>query len=336
MKGSRAVDLYKGKGPADGVDSYRVLSIQDHLSKLFIGMLKVQVLDSFEKDNPGDQYGGVAGGSTDVRPAGSGRSYSIIFLDLEKAFDMVPREFFMGARVDEEEVTVAKLVAMGMPERVAQWTCELKRERRSVLEQWGVDGKVAKLISAIHTHSWMKHECAKEVVVTTRGGRQIGGVIFGAVYAQALKDLRCDLRRLGLMRSESTVLGQPFWSVSEGENGWKSNNNNNEDGLTQVETCDVTFVDDEALFLERKSPDQLVEDTGKVLAAVRRTFRRYGLKVDWRLGKSEILVSLRGKVREDKLRQTDGSLAMWAPRRIPLEIRQDRWRKSAWSTSTNT
>ena len=78
------------------------------------------------------------------------------------------------------------------------------------------------------------------------------------MYAQALKDLRRDLRRLGLMRSESTVLGQPFWRhvpVSEGENGWNSNNNNNEDGVTQVETCDVTFVDDEALFLERKSPD---------------------------------------------------------------------------------
>ena len=66
MKGSRAVALYKGKGPADGVDSYRVLSIQDHLSKVFIGMLKAQVLDGSEKDNPGDQYGGVAGGSTDV------------------------------------------------------------------------------------------------------------------------------------------------------------------------------------------------------------------------------------------------------------------------------
>ena len=55
-----------------------------------IGMLKAQVLDSFEKENPGDQYGGVAGGSTDVpthvlqafaqRAAASGRSYSIIFL----------------------------------------------------------------------------------------------------------------------------------------------------------------------------------------------------------------------------------------------------------------
>ena len=177
---------------------------------LFIGMLKAQVLDSFEKDNPGDQYGGVAGGSTDVpshvlqafaqRAAASGRSYSIIFLDLEKAFDMVPREFFIGARVDEEEVTVAMLEAMGMPERVAEWTCEFIRERGSVLEQWRVDGKVAKLISAIHTHSWMEHECAKEVVVTTRGGRQgckIGGVIFGAVYAQALKELRCDMRRFG-------------------------------------------------------------------------------------------------------------------------------------------
>ena len=123
------------------------------------------------------------------------------------------------------------------------------------------------------------------------------------------------------------------------ENGWKSNNNN-EDGLTQVETCDVTFVDDEALFLERKSPDQLVEDTGKVLAAVSGTFRRCGLKLNWRPGKSEILVSLRGtgatKVREDKLRQPDGSLAMWALRLIPLETWHDRWRKSAWSTSTNT
>ena len=96
-----------------------MLSIQDHLPKLFIGMLKAQMLDSFEKDNPGDHYGGVAGGSTDVpthvlqpfaqRAAASGRSYSIIFPDLEKAFHMVSR-----ARVDEEEVTVAMLVAMGM------------------------------------------------------------------------------------------------------------------------------------------------------------------------------------------------------------------------------
>ena len=66
MKVSRAVDLYKGKGPAEWVDSYRVLSMQDHLSKVFIGMLKAQVLDSFEKDDPADQYSGVAGGSTDV------------------------------------------------------------------------------------------------------------------------------------------------------------------------------------------------------------------------------------------------------------------------------
>ena len=71
----------------------------------------------------------------------------------------------------------------------------------------------------------------------------------------------------------------------------------------------MTFVNDEALFLERMSPDQLIEDTGKVLAAVGSTFRRYGLKLSWRTGKSEILISLRGtgatKAREDKLRQAD-------------------------------
>ena len=56
----------------------------------------------------------------------------------------------------------------------------------------------------------------------------------------------------------------------------------------------MTSVDDEALFLERKSPDQLVEDTEKVLAAVTSTFRRYGLKLHWRPGMSEVLVLLRG------------------------------------------
>ena len=56
-----------------------------------------------------------------------------------------------------------------------------------MLEQWGVDGKVAKLISAIHTHSCMKHECAKEVVVTTRGGK--------AVKLEASFSEQCTLRR---------------------------------------------------------------------------------------------------------------------------------------------
>ena len=78
-------------------------------------------------------------------------------------------------------------------------------------------------------------------------------------------------------------------------------------GLTQVETCDVTFV--EALFLERKSPDQLIEDTEKVLAAVSSTFRRYGRKLNWRSCKAAR--ERRGRIL--KLRQADGSLAMWAP-----------------------
>ena len=33
--------------------------------------------------------------------------------------------------MDEDEVIVAMLVGMGMPERVAEWTCEFLRERGS-------------------------------------------------------------------------------------------------------------------------------------------------------------------------------------------------------------
>ena len=49
--------------------------------------------------------------------------------------------------MEEEEVIVAMLVGMGMPERVAEWTCEFMRERKRA-GTVGVVRKVAKLISA--------------------------------------------------------------------------------------------------------------------------------------------------------------------------------------------
>ena len=105
------------------------------------------------------------------------------------------------------------MTVAGMPECVAEWTCKFIRERGSVLEQWGVDGKVAKLISAIHTHSWMKHECAKEVVVTTRGGRQgckIGGVIFRGSVRSGVEGLETRLEALGPHAERTNCAGSTF------------------------------------------------------------------------------------------------------------------------------
>ena len=149
---------------------------------------------------------------------------------------------------------MAMLVGMGMPERVAEWTCEFPRERGSVLEQRGVDGKVAKLISAIHTHSWMQHECAKEVVVTARGGRR--------------RHFRSGVRSgVGRNKTRLEALGPHVERT-------------NCAGPTLLATCNS--VSKRARLGDRRRPDQLIEDTGKVVAAVSSTFRRYGLKLNWR------------------------------------------------------
>ena len=60
-KGGRAADLYKGKGDAADTNASRVLLIQDHMGKVIVEMLKSRVVNGFEADNPGDQYGGVSG-----------------------------------------------------------------------------------------------------------------------------------------------------------------------------------------------------------------------------------------------------------------------------------
>ena len=79
--------------------------IQSHLAKAFVSLLKERLVDDFERDNSGGQFGSVQDGSTDMpshiplscaaKANSLHRSWSVIFLDLEKAFDMVAREVVM-------------------------------------------------------------------------------------------------------------------------------------------------------------------------------------------------------------------------------------------------
>ena len=79
--------------------------IQNHLAKAFVSLLKDRLFDDFQRDNPDGQFGGVQDGSTDMpshimlscaaNANSLHRSWSIIFLDLEKAFDMLAREIVM-------------------------------------------------------------------------------------------------------------------------------------------------------------------------------------------------------------------------------------------------
>jgi hypothetical protein len=94
-KGGQLVELFKGKGDACDCDAYRGLTVQDHMAKTMVGILKEDADPYFAKAMPSDQFGGVSGGGTDY-PSHlvssmlyyakfAALSVFILFLDLEKA-----------------------------------------------------------------------------------------------------------------------------------------------------------------------------------------------------------------------------------------------------------
>ena len=76
---------------------------------------------------------------------------------------------------------------------------------------------------------------------------------------------------------------------------------------------DATFVHDEAFILYAKSPRLLNKAIRTTLTTVSCVFRRYNMFLNWSRGKSEVMISYRGKhskAVQQELVQPDGSLAL--------------------------
>ena len=209
-KGGRAVTLYKGKGSPQHTDNYRILLIQDHFGKVFLEIVKDEVAQQYEHDNPGAQFGGVANGATDVpthivrefiaHAKSVRRSWAVILLDLEKAFDKVIRELRMDKPHNLSGSVSEYLVSKRIALTLAGWVEQCILHNGLILSQWQVDRKAARMLNALHAGSWMRYDDVDPVMSVT-GGRQgckLGGIVFGAIYAQAIKRVRARLFDAGL------------------------------------------------------------------------------------------------------------------------------------------
>ena len=318
-KGGRAVDLYKGKGDHADPDCSRVLLIQDHIGKAFVGLIKDPLIEPFEADNPGAQFGGIADGATDVPThivasfISSAnlrcRCWVVIFLDLEKAFDKVAREILMPPPAYHRGSLADHLMQCGMSDAAATWAADFVDNHGCVLEQWGVEHTVQLLVSELHSGAWMRYGDSSDVVVSRTGGRQgckLGGLVFGGVYNQALKRLRRRVVDGGQHTRVECDPTRAFWSAEAPT------------PTHGADLVDVTFVDDEALMVESDSPTALLNDVNDVLEAVTDVFANFGLILNWRKGKSEAMMRLFGRGSGDvleSLRRPSGELAFPLPER---------------------
>ena len=304
-KGGRLVDLWKKKGDARVCGNSRGLLISDEMSKCTVGMLKDMCVAPMCKHMPVEQFGGVPGGGTDLAnhiirslvDLAVQLKWCIFawFIDLKAAYDGAIRELVFGVPHNWDGTTREYLQSLDLPGSVIDLVCHTLETRGTAMRQAGVDQKVERCINALHSSSWARYGELESCVVSVAGGRQgckLGGLIFGAKYGLALRDIRDELTTHGIALKLKYDKSIPIWAEDLPTTVTSELFSCNHD---YVEAIEATFVDDEALIVMAPTVIQLDKAIEVTIGIVVRIFARYNLIINWEPGKSEAMLRYRHK-----------------------------------------
>ena len=329
-RGGRFVVLFKGKGSASDPDNYRGILVSDHLGKILTALMQRYLNPLYGRVVGESQFGAVAGRGTSLASLSlrsfadvcsvRGWSLFVLFVDLSKAFDYAIREVVMGwmeplasKSLDEKRVHLHKLGVL--PEHSAELV-EWIDETGGLLRAAGADEAVIALMASLHSGSWFKLPNDEKFIISIAGGRQgckLGAIVFNSIYSVALARVRAELSKHNIILHVKVNNEMPFWSSSGASTSF-SNTCLSDPCFNQV--VEVTYVDDEAFHVAASSPKILMAAIPVVMRNICQVFRYFGFKVNWKPGKTECFITLRGKHAEpqkQKLLKRDGEVVIPLP-----------------------
>ena len=182
LKGGRLQEIWKRKGCAAECKNYRGILVADGISKVVTGMMQQHINPLYAKTVPKMQCGAVAQRGTDfahhlaasyvAKTQLQNRCLFMLFLDLEKAFDFVVREYVMGLPQDFKGCPMAHLTGLGLPADEARRLVQEMEQDGDLLKRIGVHATICELVKALHSKAWARVGSLTSVLCTTRGGRQ--------------------------------------------------------------------------------------------------------------------------------------------------------------------
>ena len=315
-RGGDLVTAHK-KGPASDPNNHRGLLVADHLSKVLTASLAEPLAEEYHKQVGKHQFGAASRRSTAMAAlslrtflsatAAAGLCTLTLFLDLTKAFDFAVRELVLGwlgplaADTATQEHKVQHLVRLGIPQAAAHDVAREITLTGGLLNAAGVPRDLKSAIASLHSGAWFQLRGDKDYYLhSVSGGRQgcrLGAVLFYLCYSIALRRIRKRLSDLGvLLHIVQNDPGKPWWA----SNGAELHTDCAEGATVAPE---ATYIDDHVAMLVARSPQRLFELGKAALQVIREELGRLGFVINWKPGKTEAFVSLRGHGAAEAIRQ---------------------------------
>ena len=174
---------------------------------------------------------------------------------------------------------------------LAEWI----NDTGGLLRGAGTDPVVTDLVASLHAGSWFQLPNDDNFIVSIAGGRQgckLGALIFNAIYSVALARVRAELAKHDIMLHVKRGGTKPFWSGGGAQFSFSKTCLTDPDYEQVVE---VTYVDDEAVHIAASSPKTLMSAIPVLMRHLCQVFMYFGFKINWKPGKTECFLKLRGK-----------------------------------------
>jgi len=295
-KGGLLVQAYKGRGATHSCSSFRSLLISSQVGKALHRTVRTHQASIFEKFMQKNQFGGkrkmpVTYGLHQVRAhlrcaQKQQKCAAVVFIDLTEAFYRIFRPLCMDNDLSDEALA-AFLKKLNMPDSALHelW---ILLDGPNALELADMPYHLRKSIAAIHrnTHFWMRHQ--PDVVETAFGSRPgdpFADVCFSYVWARVLNRLQDFMTEHDILETYPAL---PYLNLFGSEAA--------EQPPYSIEPfMGPTWMDDTAICLSHSDCDGLVNRATQTAGKLLELCVEHGMSPNLKKGKSEILLSFRGK-----------------------------------------
>ena len=293
-KGGWLFPLWKGKGSKEMCSSYRSILLSSHLGKCIHRTLRLKHAGVYEKYMQSQQIGGrrrtpVGTGLHQARAfqrfhSRCGRSTSLIFLDLTEAFYRVVRQ--LSLPLEHSDELIAHVAAKLNLNHDAIHDLHALLEDPCAVQEACLPAHAQRAFAALHQDTHFSLPGQEDRCVTRLGSRPgdaFADVIFGYLWAKVLHVLQSHLAQLGLLETfeqqDGPLLFGELFGSSSGPLGF-------------VGPC---WCDDLCVCLSADSAEQLAGRTATATGVLLDLCKKHGMTPNLKKGKTEIILSARGR-----------------------------------------